>query len=81
MNKIHIPIRNVHLETVFEGRERTTYALLEPAGDVTPLRVQSSDFRSKLHDRFSPELSDEEQRRAAALATGGSGAGGDHPSL
>jgi hypothetical protein len=60
LNKIHIPIRNVHLETVFEGRERTTYALLEPAGDVTPLRVQSSDFRSKLHDRFSPELSDEE---------------------
>jgi hypothetical protein len=63
LNKIHIPIRNVHLETVFEGRERTTYVLLEPAGDVTPLRVQCSDFRSKLHDRFSPELSDEEVAR------------------
>ena len=63
MNKIHIPIRNVHLETVFEGRERTTYALLEPAGDVTPLRVQVSDFRNKLCDRFSPELPDEEVAR------------------
>jgi hypothetical protein len=63
LNKIHIPIRNVHLETVFEGRDRTTYALLEPTGDVTPLRVQASDFRSKLHDRFSPELSDEEVAR------------------
>jgi hypothetical protein len=63
LNKIHIPIRNVHLETVFEGRERTTYVLLEPAGDVTPLRIQCSDFRSKLHDRFSPELSDEEVAR------------------
>jgi hypothetical protein len=63
LNKIHIPIRNVHLETVFEGPARTTYALLEPAGDVTPLRVQVSDFRSKLSDRFSPELPDEEVAR------------------
>ena len=33
MNKIHIPIRCVHLETVFEGSTRTNYALLEPTGD------------------------------------------------
>ncbi|MEY4582766.1 MAG: hypothetical protein RL701_7469 [Pseudomonadota bacterium] len=63
MNKIHIPVRNVHLETVFEGNERTLYALLEPAGDVTPLRVKLQDFRNKLHDRFSFELSDLEVAR------------------
>lgn len=63
MNKIHIPIRSVHLETVFERRERTVYALLEPAGDVTPLRVKASDFRAKLDDRFSPELANEEVAR------------------
>lgn len=63
MNKIHIPIRNVHLETVFEGSVRTTYALLEPAGEATPLRVQVADFRNKLSDRFSPELPDEEVAR------------------
>jgi hypothetical protein len=63
LNKIHISIRNVHLETVFEGRDRTTYALLEPAGDVTPLRVKLQDFRSKLHDRFSYELPDQEVAR------------------
>jgi hypothetical protein len=60
MNKIHIPIRNVHLETVFESSARTSYALLEPTGDVTPLRVKMEDFRSKLHDRFSFELADQE---------------------
>jgi hypothetical protein len=60
LNKIHIPIRNVHLETVFEKHLRTTYALLEPAGEVTPLRVKAADFRSKLSARFSPELPDEE---------------------
>ena len=63
MNKIHIPIRQVHLETVFEGRERTTYALLEPTGNVTPLRVKMQDFRAKLHDRFSFELADAEVAR------------------
>ncbi|MET0385393.1 MAG: hypothetical protein ABW321_05515 [Polyangiales bacterium] len=63
MNKIHIPIRGVHLETVFDGSERTMYALLEPAGDVTPLRVKLQDFRNKLHDRFSFELPDTEVAR------------------
>jgi hypothetical protein len=63
VNKIHIPIRQVHLETVFEGRERTTYALLEPTGNVTPLRVKMQDFRAKLHDRFSYELADTEVAR------------------
>lgn len=63
MNKIHIPVRNVHLETVFEKSERTTYALLEPAGDATPLRVKMQDFRNKLHDRFSFELPDQEVAR------------------
>ena len=63
VNKIHIPIRSVHLETVFERSERTTYALLEPAGDVTPLRVKVSDFRRKLGDRFSDELPDDEVAR------------------
>ena len=63
MNKIHIPIRQVHLETVFEGRERTTYALLEPTGKVTPLRVKMQDFRAKLHNRFSYELADDEVAR------------------
>jgi hypothetical protein len=60
VNKIHIPIRSVHLETVFEGKERTTYALLEPTGDVTPLRVKIEDFRQKLEGRFSAELPDQE---------------------
>jgi hypothetical protein len=60
LNKIHIPIRSVHLETVFERTERTTYALLQPTGEVTPLRVKVDDFRSKLQDRFSAELPDEE---------------------
>jgi hypothetical protein len=63
VNKIHIPIRNVDLETVFEAGKRATYALLEPVGDVTPLRVQVGDFRSKLADRFSAELPDEEVAR------------------
>ena len=63
MNKIHIPIRSVHLETVFERKQRTTYALLEPSGEVTPLRVRIEDFRAKLVDRFSAELADEEVAR------------------
>jgi hypothetical protein len=63
MNKILIPIRSVHLETVFEPRERTLYVLLEPVGEVTPLRVRASDFRQKLADRFAKELPDEEVAR------------------
>jgi hypothetical protein len=63
LNKIHIPIRSVHLETVFERKQRTTYALLEPSGDVTPLRVRIEDFRGKLQDRFSAELPNEEVAR------------------
>jgi hypothetical protein len=63
LNKIHIPIRSVHLETVFERKQRTTYALLEPSGEVTPLRVRIEDFRAKLVDRFSAELADEEVAR------------------
>ena len=63
MNKIHIPIRSVDLETVFEGGKRSTYALLEPVGDVTPLRVHVGDFRRKLAERFSDELPDEEVAR------------------
>jgi hypothetical protein len=59
VNKIHIPIRNVLLETVFAKGERATYALLEPSGDVTPLRVRFEDLRQKLVDRFSPDLSEE----------------------
>jgi hypothetical protein len=63
LNKIHIPIRSVHLETVFERRERTVYVLLQPAGDVTPLRIKARDFRAKLEDRFSAELPNEEVAR------------------
>ena len=63
MNKIHIPIKNVHLETVFEKSDRTNYALLQPAGDVTPLRVKMSDFRAKVEDRFGSDLPDAEVAR------------------
>lgn len=63
MNKIHIPVKNVHLETVFEKSDRTNYALLQPAGEVTPLRVKMSDFRAKVKDRFSPDLPDSEVAR------------------
>jgi hypothetical protein len=63
VNKIHIPIKNVHLETVFEKSDRTNYALLQPAGDVTPLRVKMSDFRSKVEARFSSDLPDSEVAR------------------
>ena len=63
MNKIHIPIKNVHLETVFEKSDRTNYALLQPAGDVTPLRVKMSDFRMKVEGRFSSDLPDTEVAR------------------
>lgn len=65
MNQIQIPIRAVHLETVFEkdGAARETYVLLEPVGEVTPLRVKAVDFRRKLAPRFSDELPDAEVAR------------------
>jgi hypothetical protein len=57
MNQIFIPIERVHLETVFEREQRVEYALLEPPGGVSPLRIRFSDLRRELGDRFSPELS------------------------
>ncbi len=56
MNQIFVPIERVHLETVFEKTGRVEYALLEPGGGVTPLRMRFSDLRKQLADRFSPEL-------------------------
>lgn len=60
MNQIHIPIREVHLETVFEKGRQTQYALLEPEGGVSPLRVRFDDLRERLADRFHADLSNEE---------------------
>jgi hypothetical protein len=57
MNQIFVPIERVHLETVFEKTGRVEYALLEPGGGVTPLRMRFSDLRKQLAERFSPELS------------------------
>ena len=59
-NEIQIPIEAVHLETRFQNGGRVEYALLEPQGDVSPLRVLFSDLRAKLGDRFSDELSAED---------------------
>lgn len=59
MNQLFIPIERVHLETVFERGQRTEYALLEPQGGVSPLRIRFEDLRRELHDRFSEELSAE----------------------
>jgi hypothetical protein len=59
MNQIFIPIERVHLETVFERGRRTEYALLEPQGEVSPLRIRFEDLRRELSDRFSEELSAE----------------------
>lgn len=59
MNQIFVPIERVHLETVFEKSGRVEYALLEPGGGVTPLRVRFSDLRRQLEERYSPELSSE----------------------
>jgi hypothetical protein len=59
MNQIFIPIEAVHLETVFERGERVHYALLQPKGGVSPLRIRFEDLRRDLHERFSPELSAE----------------------
>jgi len=56
MNQIFIPIEHVHLETVFEHGKRTEYALLEPQGQVSPLRIHFDDLRRELSGRFGPEL-------------------------
>jgi hypothetical protein len=56
MNQIFIPIEHVHLETVFERGKRTEYALLEPQGQVSPLRIHFDDLRRELSGRFGPEL-------------------------
>lgn len=56
MNQIFLPIERVHLETVFERGQRVQYALLEPAGAVSPLRIRFEDLRRDLAERFSPEL-------------------------
>jgi hypothetical protein len=56
MNHIFIPIEHVHLETVFEHGKRTEYALLEPQGQVSPLRIHFDDLRRELSGRFGPEL-------------------------
>jgi hypothetical protein len=59
MNQIFIPVYRVHLETVFESGQRTQYALLEPEGGISPLRVKFHDLRDKLSGWFSDELSAE----------------------
>lgn len=56
MNEIHIPIAAIHLEARYQGSERIEYALLDPQGQVSPLRVLFSDLRDKLGERFSHEL-------------------------
>ncbi len=56
MNQIFIPIERVLLETVFERDQRTEYALLEPQGEVSPLRIRFDDLRRELRGRFSDEL-------------------------
>jgi hypothetical protein len=56
MNQIFIPIERVLLETVFEHGQRIEYALLEPKGEVSPLRIRFEDLRRELSGRFSDEL-------------------------
>jgi hypothetical protein len=56
VNQIFIPIERVLLETVFERGRRTEYALLEPQGQVSPLRIRFEDLRRELSARFSDEL-------------------------
>jgi hypothetical protein len=56
MNQLFIPIERVHLETVFERGQRTEYALLEPQGQTSPLRIRFDDLRRELSGRFSEEL-------------------------
>jgi hypothetical protein len=68
MNQIFIPIERVHLETVFERGRRTEYALLEPQGQVSPLRIRFDDLRRELSGRFGPELpADEIVERIARM--------------
>jgi hypothetical protein len=59
MNQLFLPIVRVHLETVFEHGGRTQYALLQPEGAVSPLRIRFSDLRKELQERFGPDLSAE----------------------
>ena len=67
MNQIFVPIERVFLETVFEKEGRVEYALLEPGGGVTPLRMRLTDLRRQLEERFSPELSTETVLERIAL--------------
>jgi hypothetical protein len=59
MNQLFIPILRAHLETVWDSAGPVRYALLEPQGEVSPLRIRFDDLRAELVDRFSPELSAE----------------------
>jgi hypothetical protein len=59
VNQLFIPIERIHLETVFERGDRVQYALLEPSGEISPLRVRFDDLRQRLGDRFATELSAE----------------------
>lgn len=59
MNQIFLPIERVCLESVFEHHVRVDYALLEPPGHTSPLRIRFEDLRRELSDRFASELSNE----------------------
>lgn len=59
VNQIFLPIERVCLESVFERGLRVDYALLEPAGHTSPLRIRFEDLRRELSERFAPELSNE----------------------
>ena len=56
VNQIFIPIERLHLETVFEKGQRVDYALLEPPGHTSPLRIRFEDLRRELSERFGPDL-------------------------
>jgi hypothetical protein len=59
VNQIFLPIERVCLESVFERGKRVDYALLEPPGHTSPLRIRFEDLRRELVDRFAPELTNE----------------------
>ncbi|MDH5672005.1 MAG: PilZ domain-containing protein [Myxococcales bacterium] len=59
MNRLFVPIEEVLLETVFEHGEAARYALLQPGGQVSPLRVRFEELQRRLSNRFSHELSAE----------------------
>lgn len=59
MNQLFIPILRAHLETVWSDGRPVQYALLEPQGEISPLRIRFDDLRRELEGRFSPELSAE----------------------